>query len=66
MTHILETAFEIINNENPNGSPSIKGYNVINGQLRESSSSETFKSINPAILDDCHGHFPFSTKQDVE
>ncbi len=66
MTHILETAFEIISNENPNGSPSIKGYNIINGQLRESSNSETFKSINPAILDDCLGHFPLSTKQDVE
>ena len=65
MAHVLETGFEILNRENPNGSPTVMGYNIINGELRSASDGETFESRNPAWLDDCLGVFPLSTKQDV-
>jgi aldehyde dehydrogenase (NAD+) len=50
---------------NPNGSPKIKGYNIINGKLQSASNGETFESHNPALLTDCLGEFPLSTKDDV-
>tara|TARA_B100000287_G_scaffold244257_1_gene229698 strand:+ start:11277 stop:12905 length:1629 start_codon:yes stop_codon:yes gene_type:complete len=65
MTHVLETGFEKIDRENPNGSPTIRGYNIVNGELLSSSDGGTFESRNPAWIDDCLGEFPLSTKQDV-
>ena len=65
MTHVLETGFEYIDSNNPNGSPSVRGYNIINGQLTLASDGATFTSHNPAWLDDCLGEFPLSTKEDV-
>ena len=50
---------------NPNGSPKVKGYNVINGKLQSASDGKTFESLNPALLTDCLGEFPLSTKEDV-
>jgi len=50
---------------NPNDSPKIRGYNIINGQLKLASDGATFESINPAWQDDCLGEFPLSTKDDV-
>ena len=65
MPHVLETGFEAIDSENPNGSPMIRGYNIIGGQLEPASDGSTFESKNPAILADCLGVFPLSTKDDV-
>ena len=65
MTHVLETGFEYMVAENPNGSPMVRGYNIINGQLKLASNGETFESKNPAWLEDCLGEFPLSTKEDV-
>ena len=65
MTNVLESGFEFMDANNPNGSPKIKGYNIINGKLRSASNGKTFESINPAILADCLGEFPLSTKEDV-
>ena len=65
MTHVLETGFEELNRENPNGNPAIKGYNIVNGELKSSSSGATFESRNPAWVDDCLGEFPLSTEEDV-
>ena len=50
---------------NPNGSPKIKGYNIVNGQLTEAQDGGTFESRNPAWLEDCLGEFPLSGKDDV-
>ena len=65
MAHALETGFEILHSENPNGSPMVKGYNIVNGELKSASDGATFESRNPAWLEDCLGEFPQSTKQDV-
>ena len=65
MPHVLETGFEVIGGSNPNGSPRIRGYNIINGQLTEAKDGGTFESHNPAWLDDCLGEFPLSGKDDV-
>ena len=65
MTHVLETGFEVMEGDNPNGSPKIRGYNIVNGQLTEAKDGGTFESHNPAWLDDCLGEFPLSTKEDV-
>ena len=65
MAHVLEIGFEIIERDNPSGSPAVKGYNIINGELRSSSDGQTFESTNPAWTDDCLGVFPLSTKKDV-
>ena len=65
MAHVLETGFEIMDNDNPNGSPRVRGYNIINGELRQASDGETFESRNPAWLEDCLGEFPQSTREDV-
>ena len=48
MPHVLETGFEVIEGSNPNGSPLILGYNIINGQLTEAKDGGTFESRNPA------------------
>ena len=50
---------------NPDGLPKIKGYNIINGQLKLASDESTFLSINPAVLADELGEFPLSTRDDV-
>ena len=63
MTHVLETGFEILNRKNPNGSPTVIGYNIINGELRPASDGKTFESRNPAWLDDCLGVFPLVYKE---
>ena len=65
MAHILESGFEEMENDNPNGNPKIKGYNIINGELKISSNGENFESKNPAWLSDCLGEFPLSTEEDV-
>jgi len=65
MTHVLETGFEYIEANNPNGSPKVRGYNIINGNLTLASDGATYESTNPAWLDDCLGEFPLSTKSDV-
>ena len=65
MTNVLETGFDFMESDNPNGSPKVKGYNIINGELKLSSGGETFKSLNPALLSDCLGEFPLSNKEDV-
>ena len=65
MTHVLETGFEIMKKENPNGSPAIRGYNIIAGRLCDSGDGRTFTSKNPAWLEDTLGEFPLSTKEDV-
>ena len=65
MTHVLETGFEVMEGENPNGSPKIRGYNIVNGQLTEAKDGATYERRNPAWLDDCVGEFPLSTKEDV-
>ena len=65
MTHVLETGFEYMEANNPNGSPKVRGYNIINGNLTLSSDGATYESTNPAWLEDCLGEFPLSTKSDV-
>ena len=65
MTNVLESGFEFMDANNPNGSPKVKGYNVINGKLQSASDGKTFESLNPALLTDCLGEFPLSTKEDV-
>ena len=65
MTHVLETGFEIMDNDNPNKSPRVRGYNIINGELRLASDGATFESRSPAWLEDCLGEFPQSTREDV-
>lgn len=65
MTHVLEVGIEHLESDNPNGLPKVKGYNIINGQLTESSDGGTFESTNPAWQTDCLGEFPLSTKSDV-
>ncbi|MEE3082935.1 MAG: aldehyde dehydrogenase family protein [Candidatus Thermoplasmatota archaeon] len=65
MTHVLEAGIECLDRENPNGSPTVKGWNIINGQLKQSSGGSTFESRNPAILEDCVGVFPLSNEDDV-
>ncbi|MGB0488675.1 MAG: aldehyde dehydrogenase family protein, partial [Candidatus Poseidoniaceae archaeon] len=65
MTHILEAGLEMIDNSNPDGLPKIKGYNIINGQLKLASDGSTFVSTNPAVLADELGEFPLSTRDDV-
>jgi len=65
MTHVLEVGLEVLANDNPNGLPKVKGYNIINGELTSASDGSTFESRNPAWLNDCLGEFPLSTKEDV-
>ena len=65
MTHVLETGFEYMEANNPNGSPKVRGYHIINGNLTLASDGATYDSTNPAWLDDCLGEFPLSTKSDV-
>jgi len=65
MTHVLETGFEIIESDNPDDNVKVKGYNIINGELKLSSDGKLFESHNPARLKDCLGEFPLSTKEDV-
>ena len=65
MTHVLEVGLEFLEADNPNGLPKVKGYNIINGQLTESSDGSTFESSNPARITDILGEFPLSTKEDV-
>ena len=65
MVHVLETGLEFLTSNNPNGKPSVKGYNIINGQLSLASDGASFTSVNPAILNDTLGEFPLSTRKDV-
>ena len=65
MVHVLETGLEFIAQENPNGKPAVRGYNIINGELTLASDGATFTSLNPAMLADCLGEFPLSTRDDV-
>ena len=65
MAQVLSTGLEFLDHSNPNGNPCVKGYNIIDGELKQASDGSTFKSINPAWLDDCLGEFPLSTEEDV-
>ena len=65
MTHVLETGLEFLESSNPGDLPKVKGYNIINGQLKSSSDGSRFTSKNPAILVDELGDFPLSTRDDV-
>ena len=65
MAHVLSAGFEVMESNNPNGSPKIRGYNIINGNLSLATDGNTFISTNPAILADEIGEFPLSTKEDV-
>ena len=62
---MLEAGLEMMDSNNPNELPKVRGYNIINGQLKLSSDGATFTSNNPAILVDQLGEFPLSTRQDV-
>ena len=48
MVHVLEAGLTFIEANNPKNRPSVKGSNIINGQLTESSDGTTFESKNPA------------------
>ena len=65
MTHVLETGLEFLESSNPGDLPKVKGYNIINGQLKSSSDGSRFTSKNPAILVDELGDFPLSTRDDI-
>ena len=65
MAHVLSTGLEFLDQSNPNGNPCVKGYNIINGELKLGSDGSSFKSTNPAWLDDCLGEFPLSNEKDV-
>jgi len=65
MPAVLESPFELMERDNPNQMPSVKGYNIISGQLKEASDSARFESTNPALLADQVGSFPHSTRDDV-
>ena len=65
MAQVLSTGLEFLEHSNPNGHPCVKGYNIINGELKQASDGATFKSTNPAWLDDCLGEFPLSNEADV-
>ena len=65
MAQVLSTGLEFLEHSNPNGNPCVKGYNIIDGELKQASDGSTFKSTNPAWLDDCLGEFPLSTEKDV-
>ena len=66
MTHVLEAGLTFLEASNPKNRPSVKGFNIINGKLAESSDRATFESKNPANLSDVLGAFPLSTKADVD
>ncbi|HJM44868.1 MAG TPA: aldehyde dehydrogenase family protein, partial [Candidatus Poseidoniaceae archaeon] len=66
MPNVLETGLDFVKSDNENDLPCVKGYNIINGQLKVASDQKTFKSINPANKNDCLGEFPLSTKEDVD
>tara|TARA_B100000287_G_scaffold269590_4_gene253726 strand:- start:4246 stop:5874 length:1629 start_codon:yes stop_codon:yes gene_type:complete len=66
MPAVLETGLDFIESNNETNLPCVKGYNIINGQLKVASDQKTFESINPANKNDCLGVFPLSTKQDVD
>jgi aldehyde dehydrogenase (NAD+) len=65
MVHVLEAGLTFLEANNPKNRPSVKGFNIIDGQLTESSDGATFESRNPAVLSDVLGAFPLSTKDDV-
>ena len=65
MVHVLEAGLTFLEANNPKNLPSVNGFNIINGQLAESSDGATFESRNPAMLNDILGAFPLSTKDDV-
>ncbi len=65
MPAVLETGLDFMKSDNENDLPCVKGYNIINGQLKVASDEKTFKSMNPANKNDCLGVFPLSTKEDV-
>ena len=66
MPAVLETGLDFIESDNETNLPCVKGYNIINGQLKVASDQKTFESINPANKNDCLGIFPLSTKQDID
>ena len=50
MTHVLETGFEYMEANNPNGSPKVRGYNIINGNLTLASDGATSVSYTHLTL----------------
>ena len=65
MPSLLGTPFVFEERTNPNGLPCLKGYNIINGELKDASDGKRFDSVNPALTNDLVGNFPASTKDDV-
>jgi len=65
MTHVLAEGIDIISETNDDGKPSVRGWNVIGGQLTAPSEGATFESRNPARTHDLLGVFPLSSKKDV-
>ena len=68
----IETTIELAQHENIQNKDVLRYgnknkicYNIINGKLQSASNGETFESRNPALLVDCLGEFPLSTKEDV-
>ena len=66
MPHVLEAGLELMESNNIDNLPKIRGYNIINGQLKSSSDGATFSSNNPAFLSDELGEFPLSTREDIQ
>ena len=65
MPHVLETGLDLIDHENPNGLPAVRGWNIVAGRLTGAADGSTFESRNPALLSDLLGEFPLSGESDV-
>ena len=62
---VRSTGLEPLDVANPDGLPAIRGYNIVNGRLREAADGQRFESRNPARMADLLGTFPSSTREDV-
>ena len=65
MAHVLETGLEFMESSNPDNLPKVRGFNIINGQMKLASDGNTFTSRNPGLLADELGEFPLSTRDDI-
>ena len=50
MPAVLETGLDFIESDNETNLPCVKGYNIINGQLKVASEQKTFESIDNISL----------------
>ena len=65
MVHVLEAGLTFLEANNPKNRPSVKGFNIINGQLAESSDGATFESQS-CIAERRSWSVSLSTKADVD